>query len=150
MFLFRSSSLDAYWRQRTDLSRTLTLHNFFLINKLPRVSYLFLPLSFVHCSDFISHLLISYPPLSLCLSPLLSIFPSVPFVFHSPSPPVLCLALLFPSHPAEPGGLWCGADIYSRGSFISTVSLFKQRAGSQINKMAERMDRSRVLFSLER
>lgn len=96
---------EAFRGHETDLSATLTLPYFPLIIKLPRVSYLFLPLSFVHCSDFISHFLISHPPLSLRLSPLLSIFPSVPFVFHSPSPPVLCLALLFPSHPAEPGGL---------------------------------------------
>lgn len=94
---------EAFRGHETDLSATLTLRYFSLIIKLPRVSYLFLPLSFVHCSDFISHFLISHPPLSLRLSPLLSIFPSVPFVFHSPSPPVLCLALLFSLPPRWAG-----------------------------------------------
>lgn len=90
---------EAFRGHETDLSATLTLRYFSLIIKLPRVSYLFLPLSFVHCSDFISHFLISHPPLSLRLSPLLSIFPSVPLVFHSPSPPSFVSLSFFPPTP---------------------------------------------------
>lgn len=105
-----------------------------------RSLFLSLPLHFVHPSDFYLHSLTSHLSLSPCLSPLLSISLCL-FVLPSPSAP---------PHPAGQEGLWCEADIYSRGSFISTVSLFKQRAGSQINKMAERMDLLRVLFSLQR
>lgn len=105
--------------------------------------FCFLTLNFVHCLAL--HFLI-------CLCFTLSSTITVHFPHHclSFSSCPFCFSLLLPSHPAEQGDLWCEADIYSCKSFISTVLLLKQWEGSQINKMAERMDLLRVVFSLER
>lgn len=131
--LFPSVSLVAFYMflfQSFDLS--------------PRFVSVSLCLYFFSCSNLSSHFQMSYLPQSLCPSLLLSISTCL-FVF--PSPPFLLSLSPFPSRLTERGSLWCKADIYSRGSFISTVSLLKQWAGSQINKMVERMDLLRVLFS---
>lgn len=99
--------------------------------------------------------------LLLALSNLPSVFISLSFTITVHFPLSLCLTVSFfshplslplplsPSHPAGQRGLWWEPDIYSRGSFISTVSLFTQRAGGQINKTAERMQLLRILFSLQ-
>lgn len=103
-----------------------------------------LTLNFVHCLDFSLHF-----PICLCFT--LSFTITVHFLHHCLSFSSCPLFLSpFPSHPAEQGSLWCEADIYSCKSFISTVLLLKQWAGSQINKMAERMDLLRGFFSPER